>query len=51
MNGRSALRRIQAELEQLAADAEHHPADPHQIRVIARKVAAQAEMEEQGLCE
>lgn len=45
----NALRKIQAELEQLAADAEQHPADPHQIRVIARKVAAQAEMEEQGL--
>jgi hypothetical protein len=47
----NALRKIQAELEQLAADAEQHPADPHQIRIIARKVAAQAEMIEQGLGE
>jgi hypothetical protein len=47
----NALRKIQAELEQLAADAEQHPADPHEIRVIARKVGAQAEMLEAGLCE
>lgn len=47
----NALRKIQAELEQLAADAEQHPADPHEIRVIARKVGAQAEMQEQGLVE
>ena len=44
-----ALRKIQAELEQLAADAEQHPADPHDIRIIARKIGCQAEMIEGGI--
>lgn len=47
-----ALRKIEAELLAIAEQAtDEHPADPHEIRVIARKVAAQAEMAEQGLGE
>lgn len=46
----TALRKIEDELVALAASAdEQHPIDPHQLRIIARKVAAQAEMLEQGL--
>lgn len=45
-----ALRKIQAELEQIAASAtDEHPVDPHALRVIARKVEAQAEIVEGGL--
>lgn len=48
----TALRRIEQELLQLAAEAtDEHPVDPHAVRIIARKVAAQAEIEEQGLGE
>lgn len=47
-----ALRKIQTELEQLAASAtDEHPADPHQLRVIVRKIEAQAEMIEAGVAE
>lgn len=46
----AALRKIEAELLALAerADAEH-PIDPHEVRMVARKVGAQAEMAERGL--
>lgn len=46
----NALRKIEAELIQLAADAtDEHPVDPYELNVIARKIGAQAEMAEQGL--
>lgn len=45
-----ALRKIEDELIALAEAAdEEHPIDPHAIRIIARKVNAQAEMQEHGL--
>ncbi len=40
----------QSELEARDAD-DNHPIDPHDIRVIAVQIAAQAEMHEQGLHE
>lgn len=44
------LRKIERELDSLALDAsDEHPVDPHALRIIARKIAAQAEMMEQGL--
>lgn len=46
----TALERIAAALEALAENAsDDHPIDPFEVRVIARQVAAQAEMEAQGL--
>lgn len=48
----TALRTIEAELTKLAQEAdEGHGPDGHVLRIIARKVAAQAEMAEQGLAE
>ena len=46
-----ALRKIEAELEQLAKDAADHPADPFALRLVARKIGAQAEMLGQGIVE
>lgn len=48
----SALRQIAAEMIALAdeADAGDQP-DPHALRIIARKVGAQAELYERGLGE
>lgn len=44
------LRKIERELADLAAQAsDEHPIDPHALRVIAVKLAAQAEMLEKGL--
>lgn len=49
---KQALRKIQAELEALAANAtDEQPIDPHSVRVAAMKVGAQAEMIEKGLTE
>lgn len=44
-----ALRKIEAELRQLAQEAEHSPVDSYRLSVLARQVAAQREMLEQGL--
>ena len=45
-----SLRRIEKALLALAAQtADDHPIDPHDINVIAKQVAAQAEMLEQEL--
>lgn len=47
-----ALRTIEQELIALAEQAsDEHPIDPHDLRIIARKVAAQAEIIEGGLAE
>lgn len=46
----AALRQIEADLIRIAADASaEHPIDPHDIRIIAIKIAAQAEMREKGI--
>jgi hypothetical protein len=46
------LQRIERELDALAAKADaEHAIDPHEVRVIARKVACQREMIEAGLGE
>lgn len=45
-----ALRTIAAELLELANAADdQHPVDPFAVRVLARKIGAQAEMIEQGI--
>lgn len=44
-----ALRKIEAELLKMAAESEHDPVDPTALRLLARKVAAQAEMVEEGI--
>lgn len=43
-----SLRKIERELDALADNA---PIDAHAVRVIARKIACQSEMLEQGLSE
>ena len=47
-----ALRNIETALLALAeqADAEH-PVDPFELKVLAKRLAAQAEMIEQDICE
>jgi hypothetical protein len=48
----AALRSIEAELNALVERADdQHPIDPHEVRVAAIKVGAQAEMLEKGLVE
>lgn len=48
----AALRKIEAELAELAANTDaEHPVDPFELKLIARKVGAQAEMLEQGIAE
>jgi hypothetical protein len=48
----TALRTIERDLQTLADNATpEQPVDPHELRIIARKVGAQAEMVEQGLSE
>lgn len=49
MSAAAALRRIEAELRALAEEAEIERIDAHALRVIARKIEAQAEMIEKGL--
>lgn len=46
-----ARRKIAADLARIAKDAEEHPADPFDIAIQSRRVAAQAEMLERGIAE
>lgn len=46
-----ALRKIATELDRLADNAATEPVDPFELRVIARKVGAQAEIIERGLAD
>jgi hypothetical protein len=44
------LRKIERELDSLALDAsDEHPVDPFALKIIARRIAAQAEMMEEGI--
>lgn len=45
------LRKLEQELNQLAKDAEDHPVEPFDLRVIARRIGAQAELIEGGMAE
>lgn len=46
----AALHKIERHLDALAEAADdQHPIDPHELRVIARQIEAQAEILEQGL--
>lgn len=47
----AVLRKIESDLDQLAKDAADHPVDAFDLRVVARRIGAQAEMLEQGLVE
>ena len=44
-----ALKRIEADLLSLAEEAKHEPIDSYRLAVLARQVAAQRELIEQGL--
>lgn len=44
-----ALAKIEAELRELAQQAENEPVDSYRLNVLARQVAAQRDMIEQGL--
>lgn len=45
-----ALHKIERRLDAIAEAADdQHPIDPHELRVIARQIEAQAEMLEKGL--
>lgn len=45
----NALNKIEAELLELAEDAKSDPIDSYRLMVIARQVAAQREMIEEGV--
>lgn len=50
--GLSAIRKAQADLERIAAETgPDHPADGFELSIIARRIAAQFEMAEQGIFE
>jgi len=46
---KDALTKIEADLRQLAEEAKDAPVDSYRLSVLARQVAAQIEMIEQGL--
>lgn len=48
----AALHKIERRLDALAeASDDQHPIDPHELRIVARQVQAQAEILEQGIAE